>query len=176
MEVRVLEGDIASIEADALITAINSGGMWFGGIDRVIADVAGDMFHSQAAQRFIDLVDGATIVASATCPHSGRFDNVVFVVDDLQRPLHDIVMAGLRAADKAGFKSVTLPTIRMGVMLGAVENSTEEAVREMALGVKASVRSLKNLESVTFVVYANPVTADLLRTALSDWMVNLNQD
>lgn len=176
MEVRVLEGDIASIEADALITAINSGGLWFGGIDRVIANVAGDMFHSQAAQRYIDLVDGMALVATATGPHRGRFDNVVFVVDDLQRPLHDIVMTGLKAADEAGFKSVTLPTIRMGVMLGAVENSPEEAVREMALGIKASERSLKNLESVTFVVYANPATAELLRTALTDWMVNLNQD
>jgi O-acetyl-ADP-ribose deacetylase (regulator of RNase III) len=162
MDVRVRGGDIASVDADALITAINSAGMWFGGIDGVIQRAAGNMFHGQATGR--DLVDGTAFAVTATGPHDGKFQNVVFVVDDLQQPLHDIVMAGLKAADEAGYKSVTLPTIRMGVMLGVVEKSVQEAFREMRMGVKTAQRELKNLETVTFVVYGDPGLEYLLRT------------
>jgi O-acetyl-ADP-ribose deacetylase (regulator of RNase III) len=38
----VISGDIAQVKSDAIITAINSGGAWFGGIDRVINNVAGN--------------------------------------------------------------------------------------------------------------------------------------
>ncbi|MCX6778918.1 MAG: macro domain-containing protein, partial [Candidatus Magasanikbacteria bacterium] len=133
MRIQVRTGDIAREPAEVLITAINSGGMWFGGIDGVIQRAAGKLFHSQAAAA-MPLLDGRTVVArNGGHAHSGAFKNVVFVVDDLQQRLREIIYAGLTAADGAGFKTVTIPTIRMGVMLGAVEHTVEEAVEEMAL-------------------------------------------
>lgn len=164
VQVNVSSGDIARVEADALVTAINSGGMWFGGIDGVIQRCAGGQFHQQASAA-APLEDGKTVVARGK-PHKGAFRNVVFVVDDLQRPLREVVLAGLRAADEAGFKTVTLPTIRMGVMLGAVEKTVQKAVEEMVAAVTAFKDNASSVESVTFVVYNDDNTQRLLADAL----------
>ncbi len=168
VSVSVVSGDIAKVNADALITAINSGGLWFGGIDGVINRVAGNLFHSQAAKA-MPLIDGQTVVAYRYGnSHRGAFANVVFVIDDLERPLHEVVYSGLRAASDAGFKSVSLPTIRMGVMLGNVEKGTKEAVREMTDGVTKFLSENANtpLESITFVVHNDKEVQFLLQSAL----------
>lgn len=167
-KVLVVSGDIAKVSTDALITAINSEGLWFGGIDGVIKRVAGSLFHSQVMAA-MPLHDGQTIVAlKQGRAHGGAFINVVFVVDDLRRPLHEIVYDGLKAASDAGFKSVSLPTIRMGVMLGVVEKSTKEAVEEMAEGVKKFLAENlhTSLENITFVVYNDKTIQSLLQNIL----------
>lgn len=153
MAISVRSGDIAAVEADALITAINSGGTWFGGIDRVIVRRSGGHFHNEAASRI--LVDGdAFLVAGPPAP--GSFRNVVFVVDDLKRPLQDIVLAGLRAAASAGCETVSLPAIRMGVMQGVVERSKEEAAASLVAGVNDFTREADRELDVTIVVYNDP--------------------
>jgi len=43
---RVIDGDVTSVKADAVVTLINSGGAWFGGVDGAIMRVAG--MHYQA--------------------------------------------------------------------------------------------------------------------------------
>lgn len=167
--VTVVSGDITRTKADALITAINSGGMWFGGIDGVINRAAGNLFHQQAANA-MPLRDGQTVVArSSGRAHDGAFANVVFVVDDLKRPLQKIIYNGLKAASDTGFKSVSLPTIRMGVMLGVVEKSVNEAVSEMTKGVRKFLGENPDttLKSITFVVYNDPKTQSLLQKALA---------
>lgn len=166
--VSVVSGDIGRVKVDALITAINSGGLWFGGIDSVINRVAGNLFHQQA-ENTMPLKDGQTVVArSDGRVHGGAFTNVVFVVDDLKRALFEIVYNGLKAASDAGFKSVSLPTIRMGVMLGVVEKSVEEAVAGMSVGVRQFLKKNPNttLENITFVVYNDLKTQFLLQKAL----------
>jgi O-acetyl-ADP-ribose deacetylase (regulator of RNase III) len=168
VSVSVVSGDIARVKADALITAINSGGMWFGGIDGVIMRAAGNCFHQQA-KRAMPLTDGQTVVTYDNGrAHNGAFTNVVFVVDDLKRPLHEIVYNGLRSASDAGFKSVSLPTIRMGVMLGLIETSVNEGVGEMAKGVKKFIVESPDtsLKSITFVVYNDNNVHSLLQKAL----------
>ena len=165
VQVEVVSGDIAQVKADALITLINSGGMWFGGIDGVIERNAGSLFHRQAATQ--ELHDGMVVIATATgFQHGGEFGDVIFVVDDLRQPLHQLVEAGLKAADEAGYESVTLPAMRMGVMLGAFEKTIDEAVGEMVLGLKSVIGGFESLESVTFVVYDNLTAEYALKTAL----------
>ena len=166
--IRTVSGDISRVGADALITAINSGGMWFGGIDGVISRAAGNVFHSQASKA-IPLSDGQTVVAKGEGHVLKRaFKNVVFVVDDLQRPLREIVYNGLKAASDAGFAKVSLPTIRMGVMLGAVEKSVDQAVSEMASGVRKFMADhpKTTVEDITFVVYNDQRTQSLLESVL----------
>lgn len=167
VSVSVVSGDIAQVKADALITAINSGGAWFGGIDGVIMRAAGDLFHRWAASA-VPLTDGETIVARSNGQvHRGAFTNVVFVVDDLKRSITEVIYAGLEAADKAGFASVTLPTIRMGVMLGVVEKSAEEAVVGMGVAIRNFLkRGPTSIKTITFVVYNDPKTQAMLQKAL----------
>ena len=166
MRILVETGDVARVKADALITAINSGGMWFGGIDGVIRRVAGDLFHRQAAYA-MPLSDGQTVVAKRVTVHAGDFGDVIFVVDDLKQPLRNVIYAGLKAAAEAGCKSVSLPMIRMGVMLGAVEKSKEEAVIEMSAAVDEFLTEPNGLEQIVFVVYNDPETEELLRRAVA---------
>lgn len=167
--VSVVSGDIARVKADALITAINSGGMWFGGVDGVINHVAGNLFHQQAAKA-MPLADGQTVVARSNGhAHDGAFTNVVFVVDDLKRSIVEVVFAGLEAADKAGFATVTLPTIRMGVMLGVVEKSAEEAVVGMGVAVRNFLkRNPTSVKNITFVVYNDRKVQSLLQNNLPE--------
>ena len=166
-KVEVISGDVSKIEADALITAINSGGLWFGGIDGVIQRCAGNHFHRQAAAH--TLIEGMSVVARGDSSRlGGRFNNVIFVVDDLQRPLKDIVSAGLQAADAAGMRTVTLPTIRMGVMFGAVEKTAQQAVTEIVSAVQEFVReSPKCVSHIKIVVYMDPQTERLFRDTLN---------
>ncbi len=149
--VEVKMGDIRTEPADGLITAVNSGKMWFGGIDGAIQSVAGNEFHAQAAQH--ELSDLKTVVAMGRNGNRGAFKNVVFVVDDLKSPLHKVVIAGLEAADKAGFKTVSIPGIRLGVMLGIVEKTLDEAYSELETGVKTFLTGRSTpIEHIKFVM------------------------
>lgn len=137
-----------------MITAINSGGLWFGGIDGVIQKQAGMQFHQQAADA-MPLHHLNTVVARKRKPHRGMFQDVVFVVDDLQTPLHDVIYRALEAANDAGYKSVSLPAIRTGVMLGKVEKDAKSAVVELLKGILEFYNDFpnSNLESLTFVLF-----------------------
>ncbi len=121
-KIYAVEGDITQIPADALMTAINSGGLWFGGIDGAIQRVAGDLYHSQVTQAS-SLRDLQTVVARGGARPDRKigFRDVIFVVDDLESSLDKVVYAGLETANNEGYKSLLIPTIRMGVMAGVRE-------------------------------------------------------
>ena len=164
-KVHVISGDLTQVRSDAIITAVNSGGMWYGGIDGAILRSSGNLFHHQAIEA-LPLKHGDTVVAKSNGKkHGGEFDNVVFVIDDLCGPLSEVILNGLVAASKAGFKSVSLPTIRMGVMLGVVEKSKEEAIGEMVGGTARffDENPQTSIESITFVVYVDPDTEEGLK-------------
>jgi O-acetyl-ADP-ribose deacetylase len=162
-KISVIEGDITQVDADALITAVNSGGMWFGGIDSAITRVAGDMFHSQIMQR-APLNDGDGIYAGSITTHGGAFKDVIFVIDELSRPVETIVLTGLELAVDNELKSVTIPTIRTGVMAG-VRETRAEALIALADAVTFYADSL--LDQITIVVYDNQEDLQLLNKALS---------
>ena len=157
--VLVQDGDITKVNSDALATAINSGGMWFGGIDGAIKRVAGSHYHNQASKASLE--DGSVIVA--TGDGNTAFENVLFVVDDLQQPLNVLVSTILKEASKQGFKHITIPALRMGVMLGVVEKSKEEAVEEILLGMANARDSDCSVKDITFVIYNDFELIELIR-------------
>ena len=151
LTVTLMSGDIARVRVDALVTAINSEGAWFGGVDGVIRRAAGGMFHSQVR---LPLKHADVAIAKKRGSHRGRFGDVVFVIDDLHGPLSKVVIAGLVGADRAGYETVSLPAIRTGVMLGAVEKDAAAAAKEIFAAIKEfASRSPKSLKSVTLVIY-----------------------
>lgn len=163
-----ISGDITMIASDAIITAINSGGLWFGGIDGAIRRVAGNMYHAQVSGK--KLINLEVIVARGDHNHHiGKFDNVVFVVDDLKSELRGVIARGLEEADNAGFKNVTIPAIRTGVMLGAVEKSLEQVVDEYVKGIMRYVgrkrvikKQVPGIQAITFVTYNNPELEEIM--------------
>lgn len=151
-----ISGDITQVKCDAIITAINAGGAWFGGIDRAIYNAAGTMYHSQIKKE--DLYELNFIVARGDHNnHRGKFDNVVFVVDELECPLRSVIASGLEGAHAAGFKNVAIPSIRTGVMINMVERGFEDVVNEYVEGVKIYLNSYErlNIEAIAFVTYNN---------------------
>ncbi len=108
-----------------------------------------------------------TFIAYGNGSHNAQFDNVVFVIDDLQGPLRDVVTSGLKASADAGFRTVTLPTMRLGSALGLVESSTEEVVEEITAGVRNFQSSDRSLESIAFVVHGNMELVRLLEDAFA---------
>lgn len=163
--VKVQIGDITRVPSDGLITALNSEGMWGGGIDRAIASVAGSQYH-RLAGILIGKPEGMTLVARGQHPHAGAFRNVVFVVDDVGLPLYDILVAGLKAADEAGLTTVSIPAMRMGVMMD-LGGAPEEKIADMARAVRDFQKGAANVKSVNFVIYGDPITAEALQQALA---------
>lgn len=186
MEITVVDGDITQVAANALIAPVNSGSNWFGGIDSVIKNVAGNVFHNQLAKRLSFLTEpyhGKTVVvrafdahvASIHIGHLSRlaFRTVVFVIDDLEGPLRDIVCAGLCAAENTpGVHYVTMPLMRTGAMLGKVESGIIEVFNETVAGIRQFQQQGRpcvptTLRRLTFVVYNEPSTAGALRKVLN---------
>ena len=165
VQVSVVQGDITTIRADALITCIDSAGSWYGGVNAAIQQLAGGHLHHQAYAE-LPLKDGEIIVGHGNNPELA-FRNVVFIVDELATPLSELVLAALKKANSQHFAHVTLPLLRTGSTNGLRENSVGEAIAQLVAGVKA----LRDLESsylgeVVAVVYNNYVWAQYLERAL----------
>ena len=166
--IHVHAGDITQHPVDGLITAINSGGMWFGGIDGAIQRAAGNQYHAQAGARLASLKHGSAFVARQVAKHRGTFRDVVFVTDDLKGPVRDIVLAGLEQAHAAGMASVSLPAMRMGVMRGVVEKTPQETAAGIMAGVDQFIAKhghATSLKDIHFVLYNDQASAHELEGA-----------
>ncbi|MCE7897799.1 hypothetical protein DYH11_01120 [Candidatus Microgenomates bacterium CPR3] len=152
------KGDLTrTVSVDAIVTLINSGKAWFGGIDGAIQRVAGGMYHAQAAE--MRLRNKQVVIAKGDrSMHRGNFDDVIFVVDDLQSPLNELVSAALKAAQNAGYQSIAFPMMRTGVMMGAVEPNVRAVVAQMRQAFEAFSVDM----DVYVVVYDDPEAVKLL--------------
>jgi O-acetyl-ADP-ribose deacetylase (regulator of RNase III) len=166
----VVEEDITQIRTDAIMTAINSGGMWFGGIDGAIERVAGNFYHRQAAKA-APLNHLQTIIAKGSrgSTNTGEFNDVLFVVDDLETSVDKVVYAGLTAATNEGYNSILLPAIRLGIMRGAVEKTPEQTVKVMMKGLNQFFKeygTITKLEDIAFVIYRDAKVAQTISEGL----------
>ena len=162
----VLAGDITrEVEVDAIITLVNSEGMWGGGVDRAINRVAGTSYHDQLARimQTSGLADGQVVLARGdSSRHFGSFNHVIFVVDDLASPLADLLYAGLCEAREQGFKSIGIPLMRTGVMMGVVEKNLEAVLQQMHSAFQRFAQDGDNDLEVNVVVFDNPQAVKLL--------------
>jgi O-acetyl-ADP-ribose deacetylase (regulator of RNase III) len=161
-----ISGDITKLECDAIITAINAGGIWAGGIDRAIYGAAGIWFHKQIRNEELYELNAIVVKGNGTT----KFENVIFVVDELEYPLRSVISSGLEAAHRAGFKYVAIPSIRTGVMRGKVEREYEDVVNEYIEGVKLYLNSVEkpNIRAIAFVTYNNPELEEVLHKAIKN--------
>jgi O-acetyl-ADP-ribose deacetylase (regulator of RNase III) len=167
LTVQVRAGDITMVTSDALLTAVNSGRTWAGRIDGAIRRSAGNMFHGQLGA--YSLEDGMAIYAPSTSLHEGLFRSVIFVIDDLRRPLHDIILAGLRCAEREGLAIVTIPVLRTGTMAGLYERTQEEAYDQLVDAIQ-SFKELRpiRVHRIQVVVFNNKHCEDHIRKGVSE--------
>lgn len=139
MKVGVVYGDITTdFPVNAIATLINSWEWWFSGVDNSIRRVAGNQFHMQA-QRVLEnagLEDGQVIIAEKIYPHSGSFNDIIFVVDDFKNPLSHLVYRTLHAARERSYKTIALPVMRSGVAMGIMGKSMLELTQELVKGLE----------------------------------------
>ena len=77
-------------------------------------------------------------------------------LDDLKVVLNHVDSGGSEtAADQHGYKTVSLPAIRTGVMLGVVERNATEAVIQLLQGIKQHFTNFpdSSVETIIFVIY-----------------------
>ena len=169
MKVQVTSGDITAVPVDAIVTLINSGGLWFGGVDRAISSVAGDLYHRQARAE-MPLRNQQVVVAKGDHElHLGDFDDVIFVVDDLEGPVGPLVTSALEAAKERGYKRVAFPAMRTGVMLGVYpgEPDARTTVQAIAKAIHDFYTENQALEMIVyFIVYSNMGTQRMLADAM----------
>lgn len=155
--VNVVEGDITwSVKCDAIITAINPFGDWFGGVDFAIRRSAGTGFHSQARELLSTkgLNDGQVFIAKGD-DTDRNFKDVIFVVDDVVQPLSKITLAALEKANEAGYTSVAMPLMRTGVARGIMEETLSEVILQIYKGITQFQEEYGSDMQISIVVYNN---------------------
>ncbi|MBI5200462.1 MAG: hypothetical protein HY925_02650, partial [Elusimicrobia bacterium] len=167
VKVEVSGGDISKKKAAALLSAVQPSGFCEGGINRMLAaESPGWRAQVEAA---MPLKDGRAFVARGDTANPGLFDHVVFVTDAMRLPLRQIVANALRAADDAGFKTVSLPALRSGWNFGFIERSYEEIVAETLRGVRLfEEEGRSSVETISLVVHTNPLLLRMFQTAVSE--------
>ncbi len=171
--VEVLKGDIRDARADAVLTTVQRKRLCGGGVNAAIQEANG-CFAAQL-RKSPRLQDGETYLARGD--GRGPIDNVLFVADKHQKPLSDIVLEGLKAADRAGLKSLAVPALRTGSVFGAVERTYQEVVAELRKGVRRFVAGARSsLENISFVVYNDERLASRLQNAFNERERSLRTD
>lgn len=165
MKITVQSGNIGVMPADALITTVNSGGLWAGAIDNIISRYTSNNPHSILKNNLSRMQDCNAISVPA---EDSDFKHVVFVIDDL---IHDLWVPLYNALDVAEFaehKVVTIPLIRHGVMLGVKEKNDDEYVAQFVKGIREWITDNDNpyLKEIIIVVYRDIHIKDLLEKEL----------
>jgi O-acetyl-ADP-ribose deacetylase (regulator of RNase III) len=166
--VSLVLGDITETPCDAIITPVNTLGRWFGDIDEAIQRKSAH-YHTRLATTTTRKNLGCNVIKGSRDYHDGLFDHVVFVFDDLESPLQDVILAGLKAADDAGFATVTLPAMRTGVMAGEVEKTVKATVEAMRKGVERFLeQGPTSVKHITFVIYDDRQTLALMTDSFKE--------
>ncbi|MFA6097033.1 MAG: macro domain-containing protein [Candidatus Paceibacterota bacterium] len=173
--IQIVSGDITQIDADCIITPINSQKNWHGGIDRAIYAIAGEMYHDQIRKTHLENLFSAAVLGNRKT-HRGKFDHVVFVVDDLRSRAREVINRGLETADEAGFETILIPAIRTGVFLGIIERTPDEIANEYILGILKFLRSNRNsgIKSIKLVIFRNEQFKTILEDKITSVIKNMS--
>ena len=152
MKITVREGNIGLVPSDALITTVNSAGLWFGAIDRLIHQYAGSGPHTILSGNLRHMRESSAISVPA---EGSAFKNVVFVIDDLHEDLWVPIYNALDVADFHRHKVVTIPTVRFSVMLGIKEKTIEQYLTQFTKGIIewTTDNGDPSIEEIKIVVY-----------------------
>lgn len=156
VKVRIVEGDITTVEADAVVNAANSSLLGGGGVDGAIHAAAGpELLEACRALRADSLPDGLPVGQAVATPgfalparwiihtvgpnrHAGETDPGL---------LESCFRRSLDLADKLGARSVAFPAVSAGVYGWA-----PEAVARIAL--KAVQEHDGGVREITFVLFS----------------------
>lgn len=159
LKVNVTTGDVTDQKVDAIATLVNSGGMQFGGVDGAIKRKCSNYYHHRLAIKIDytengdEIFDGKVYIVEGE-KNKHPFKDVIFIIDDFSLPLSTLVFKALEAAQKAEYKEIAMPSMRTGVMAGAVEKTTLDTVLAMKRGILSFKKKYPDSAiTVTIVIY-----------------------
>lgn len=165
VELQVLKGNIVDAGAQAVMTTVQEKHLCHGGINAIVG--AANPCFFEHLQKAPELNDAEALVSPSD--GKGPIDNVVFVKDQNEKPLNEIVYAGLKAADQAGLQSVAIPAMHAGSVFGAVERSYREIGLEIRKGVERFMAEARTaLRTIKLVVWNDDTLADKLHAAFAE--------
>lgn len=161
---------VCEVVSDSLITAVDSKGIWCGQVDVAIRENIGDYYHQALLGHITQksgmpmFEDGQVLEIKGEENHKGPFDNIIFVIDDVKKPLSEIIYNGLAKANKEGTKIVTMSCIRAGESYGKKETSFEEMATEVYKGIKLLLNNEPeiNIKRLLMLTYDNYIYQSLL--------------
>lgn len=169
IQLHVIDGNLVHQKATIAVPIPSDGLSMPIGINGAVMQVAGNLYHDvirrQARQG--DLPDGFTLLVSgSSANHRGTFDNILFVVDDLKLPLHQIIGSVLEAAAQEGITSLSIPIMRTGFNAGYGPEKTKRAV---AMEYRKALHSFQQQHpnyviDITFVVFHDQAMINALKS------------
>jgi O-acetyl-ADP-ribose deacetylase (regulator of RNase III) len=132
MNCEVVVGGVTEIEVDAIAKLIPaSTEKRQDEVDLQIWQIAGDWFQNQVEERLTSTKDGEVIVAEGGDAIKGLpFRDIIYVRDDGEKELPEIVFTALKAAQSRGVQSLALPVLWRGIA------PLKEAVDQMCTGIR----------------------------------------
>lgn len=168
MIITLLTGDVTKVKADAIVTTVNSSGLWFGALDEAIRRTAGLSVHSELAKKLHVCNAGMSVKCPAYADTT--YSNVVFVIDDLNKDLWVPLYTALDISEFHRYETVAIPTVRRGVMKGIKEKTTDEYVKQFIKGIYEFIKDNPEsaIKHIVIVVYDDSEVYDLLHKLLSN--------
>lgn len=167
----LLQGDITTARADAIVNAANSQLAGGGGVDGAIHRAAGPELMAELHARYAHCQTGSAVVTGPgrLAEHGVRL--VVHAVGPIWRGgergeaelLESAYANAIFMADDAGATSVALPAISAGIYGYPIPQAAAIAVRAAGNGLARS----RSLEKAVFVLYSDEVF-EAFRGALRD--------
>ena len=165
--IQVVQGDITTIAADAVVNAANTTLMGGGGVDGAIHRAAGPALYA-ACEKFGGCPTGeARITSGFNLPakyiihtpgpiwHGGDHDEEQLLANSYRN--------SLALADEYGCRTVAFPSISTSVYSFPLDRAAQIAIRAM----RAFLRSASHVEEVTMVCF-DPITARAYQRALNN--------
>jgi hypothetical protein len=122
----VLQESIVCVKVNTIILPIRPDHLTVPGPDWIVRSVAGEMYHNQIHD---PITYGQIVTRGNSRFHRGGFDNVIFVVDDGETSLFQLVRNALNEARCQHIDQVALPLLRYA--LASYEQSRDNQVREI---------------------------------------------
>lgn len=169
MPVKVLSGELTRLpeNMDAIIVLLNLKRNKVEGVHEEIIKIAGQQYHNQAIEFLTQNTkasDYQTIIAKGREEHGGSFRNVIFVIDNLDTSLDQILLSALEQAEKEGYRTVALNLLRLGEKLGSYEQTVTGSILGIHEGVNKFRRKFKTSNmNIYIVVSRNPSAMKILK-------------
>jgi O-acetyl-ADP-ribose deacetylase (regulator of RNase III) len=158
--IRLVEGDITRVTADAIVNAANSALAGGGGVDGAIHRAGGPGILEDLRRRYG--VNRTCPTGSAVVSAAGLLDArwVIHAVGPVwwggtageASLLASAYLTSLRLADDLGARHVALPSLSTGAYGYPVERAAPVALEAVARGL----RDARTLQRATFVLYGRP--------------------